>query len=306
VSGRVLAALTILAATGCNLAVRDGVPYGTVRVQANSRTGVPLPGIEVMLYTGRRPMGYARTDAAGRAVFRQVPPDNYGVSMQLPEIYADLSELTGVPPGTLQDGIVVAPGGDTVVAFTFARRGLSAIEAQLQDSLGGAIAGVQVDFYRSTGVVGTAVSNTAGIARLDSVLTGQYGAALQPPDSLGVPGAPFQFRDGLIVDLDSVPRATFTLATCYGSIAVSARDQADAAIAGIDVTRYRSAGTTRQATTDAGGDVTFLDVPCGEHGVKLEPLAGFTITMVRDSGFVDGLVVTKGAALSATLRATRN
>ncbi len=306
---RVRAALlcTLLIGVGaCELALTRNAPYGTVRVQANSRSGVPLPNIDVTLYTGRRPMGYARTDVNGRAVFRDVPPDEYGIVMSLPDAYADLSELAPVPIGTQRDGISIDAGKDTTINFTFARRGIGAIEAQTRDSAGVGIPGLTVTFYRASGVIGEALTNAQGIARLDSAPMGQYGVALQPPDSLGAPGAPFLFRDGLVVDRDVVPRGEFTLATCRGSIAVTVRDQFDAAIAGIGVYRYSGAFPNRRQTTNASGGASFSLVPCGEYGVALESLSGFTVSFVRDSGYVDGLVVTRNASLNATLRATRN
>lgn len=301
-----LAFFCVTASSACEMALTRQAPYGTVRVQANSRSGVPLPNIAVTLYTGRRPMGYARTDALGRAVFRDVPPDEYGLQMSLPDAYADLSELSAVPPGTQRDGISVSAGRDTTISFTFARRGLGGIAAQTRDSAGVGIAGLSVTFYRASGVVGTAITNADGFAELDSVPMGQYGAALQPPDSLGVPGAAFAFRDGLVVDRDLTPLAVFTLATCRGSITVNVRDQFDAAISGIEVTRYSGSGPNRSATTNAAGTASFALVPCGEHGVFLQSLDGFTVNFVRDSGYVDGLVMTHGASLTTTLRATRN
>lgn len=304
---RTAAAIALLTAlSACEFALTRHAPYGTVRVQANSRSGVPLPDINVTLYTGRRPMGYARTDANGAAVFRDVPPNEYGLVMSLPDAYADLSELTPVPPSTQRDGISIEAGKDTTIAFTFARRGIGAIEAQTRDSAGVGIPGLSVTFYRATGVIGDAITDANGIARLDSAPMGQYGAALQPPDSLGIPGAAFVFRDGLIVDRDLVPRAAFTLATCRGTLSVTARDQFNATIAGIGVFRYSGAYPNRSQTTNASGVATFSLVPCGEYGVALESLAGFSSSFVRDSGFVDGLVMTRNAALNATLRATRH
>lgn len=307
--GSVLAlALLALSTLGCESLLTREAPYGTVRVEALSRSGVPLPDIGVQLYTGRRPMGYATTDASGRAVFRQVPPGNYGLFLSLPqEQYADLSEFSGGPPTNFRDRIRVDAGFDSTFGFTFARRGPGSIAAAVRDSAGAAIPGIRVDFYRSSGIVGGRLTGADGIARMDSVPIGVYGAIIAPPDWLGVPGAPIQFRDGLIVDRDIVPTVQFVLATCFGGITAQVRDQDDAPVTGIEVLRYSAVGNIeRRALTDAAGTVAFPQVPCGEHGVALQPMAGYTVSFVRDSGFVDGLVITRGAALGATLRAIRN
>lgn len=302
-----LAVVMALSGLGCEGLLTREAPYGVVRVQAVSRAGNPLPGIGVQLYTGRRPMGYAATDIDGRAVFRLVPPGTYGLFLTAPASeYADLSELLGGPPRNLRDGIAVSVGFDSSFSFTFARRGPGALEARARDAGGAPLPGIRIEFYRPSGIFAARLSGADGVARLDSVQTGVYGAIIAPPDSLGVRGAPIQYRDGLVVDRDIVPRAEFTLATCLGTVAVQVRDQSNAPISGIEVLRYSPTASERRATTDGAGTVRFTRTECGEYGVALQPLAGYTVSFVRDSGYVDGLVVTSGGTVSATLRATRN
>lgn len=305
--------LTLLAAfgalatlAGCEAMLTRPILYGTVRVVARSRSGVPLPGITVQLYTGQRPMGYSTTDDSGRATFSRVPPNEYGLVMGLRPDYADLSELSAVPPGTQRDGIRVAGGTDTVVAFTFARRGNGALEARVRDTGGAPLRGITVTFYSSVAVLREVRTDVNGLARMDTVPFGQYGAYVVPPDSLGVPGSALLFADGLIVDRDVSPRAEFSIASCLGSIAVAARDQFDAPIPGISVALFDGSGVRRRRTADAAGQVAFTQVPCGERGVWLEALAGYTVPFVRDSGYVDGLVISNGANLAVTLRATKH
>jgi hypothetical protein len=293
------------AITGCDALLTRPILYGTVRVEAVSRTGAPLPGIRAELYTSFRPMGYAITDAQGRAVFNRVPRANYGVVMLLPSDYALLSEITSAPPGDRVDGLAIDAGVDTTLRFVFARRGLGALEAEVVNLEGAPLDGITVTFYSSGGILGARFTNSSGIARLDSVPFGQYGALIVPPDSLGITGQNVLFRDGLAVDRDFTPRARFEIPTCQGTIVATVRDQSDATVAGYPVSLYASTGIKRTLATGVAGTASFAGVACGNWGVLAGDLAGFAVTFERGLGFQDGLQLTAGASLGAELRVQR-
>lgn len=301
-----LAPLLLLTLAACDSLLTRPIPYATVRVQAVSRSGAPLPGIRAELYTSFRPMGYAVTDAAGRAVFTRVPKGNYGVLMLPPPEYALLSELLPVPAGNVIDGLQLSAGLDTTVHFVFARRGPGALEALVVDSANAPIRGIEVTLYRSSGILGKRVTNLDGLARFDSVAFGQYGVFVVPPDSIGAPSSAPMFRDGLAVDADVVPRARFVIDRCLGSIRATVLDGAGAPAAGVNVRLYRSSGVARSGVTGTDGSWTFADVACGNWGVQLSGTPGYSYNFVRGEGFVDGLQLTRGATLGATLRVTRD
>lgn len=295
----------LMAASGCEMALTEGAAFGSVRVEANSRAGNPLPGIDILLYTGRRPMGYGTTDANGLVVFRNVPPGNYAVRATLPERYADLAEFGLGESALFSGGFGLEAGKTFTRSLVFLVRGTGSLEARARDSSGAPIPGLTIDFYRSSGYIAKVATNAEGIARVDSVPLGFYGAAFIAPDSLGVPNQPFTFRDMLFVDSESTARAEFTVATCFGSFAVDVRDQDGLPAPNVAVVRYVSSGRTWSATTDANGSFDFGRVPCGEYGVFAQPSGGYTVTPERGLGFSDGLRVTQGLALRATLRVTR-
>jgi hypothetical protein len=295
----------LMTVTGCEVALTEGAPYGSVRIEATSRANAPLPGIDILLYTGRRPMGYGTTDTNGLVVFRQVPPGGYAIRATLPERYADLAEFNLGPSALFSDGFSVEAGKTSTRALTFLLRGTGSLEARARDSSGVPIRGLTIDFYRSSGYIAKVLTDTAGLARMDSVPLGYYGAAFTAPDSLGVPNQPFTFRDMLFVDGESPARAEFTVATCFGNLAVDVRDQDGAPATGVTVVRYVSSGRTWTATTDANGGHDFGRVPCGDYGVFAQPSGAYEVTPERGLGFADGLRVTKGLALRATLRVTR-
>jgi hypothetical protein len=303
---RILAlVLAALAVVGCDALLTRPILYGTVRVEAVSRSGTPLPGIRAELYTSFRPMGYAITDAQGRAVFNRVPRANYGVVMLLPSDYALLSEITSAPPGDRVDGLAIDAGVDTTLRFVFARRGLGAIEAEVVNLEGTPLSGVTVTFYSSSRILGARFTNSSGIARIDSVPFGQYGALILPPDSLGITGQNALFRDGLAVDRDFTPRARFEIPTCQGTIIATVRDQLDATVADYPVSLYASTGIKRTLSTGGAGTATFTDVACGNWGVLAGNAPGFSVTFERGFGFQDGLQLTAGASLGAELRVER-
>lgn len=298
-------AFAALALAGCDALLTRPILYGTVRVEAVSRSGAPLPGIRAELYTSFRPMGYAITDAEGRAVFTRVPRANYGVVMLLPSEYALLSEITSAPPGDRVDGLAIDAGVDTTLRFVFARRGLGAIEAEVVNLEGDPLRGIIVTFYSSSGILGERFTNSSGIARIDSVPFGQYGAWVSPPDSLGVVGQSSIFRDGLAVDRDFTPRARFEIPTCRGTIVATVRDQDDATVAGFPVQLYSGAGIKRTLSTGTAGTATFADVACGNWGLLLGDAPGYSVTFERGLGFQDGLQLLAGATLGAELRVQR-
>lgn len=301
-----VAAVALITAAGCGILVTDPVPYGTIRVEAESRSGAPLPGLVVELYIGAFSVQYGTTDQFGRVVFSRVPVGQYGVAMRITEDLADLSEILPVAPRGFVDGLEVVPGMDTTIQFTFAKRGLGSLEARVQSQTGRLLPGILVYFYGSTGILGGHFTDSRGVARRDSVPFGQYGAFVLPPDSLGVLNQSAVFRDVLAVDLDFVPRAEITIQTCIGNITPQARDQNDNPIVGAPVALYSGDGILAGANTDANGRVSFAKLRCDNYGVFLVPgFPGYDVIFERGFGVADGLIITPDADLSPTIRATR-
>jgi len=301
----VVTALLSLAA-GCGILVTEPIPYGTIRAEARSRTGAPLPGIVVELYIGPYSLQYERTDDSGRVVFRRVPVGQYGVSMRIGPELADLSEILDTAPRTYVDGLDITPGMDTTLRFTFAKRGAGSIEAVVQSQTNRRLPGQLVYFYGSAGVIGSAATDATGLARLDSVPFGQYGAFTVPPDSLGVANQPALFADRLGVDAEFVPRASFTVQTCVGTIAPQALDQDDRAIPDVPIYLYSAAGILRSAQTNVNGIATFTNVRCDNYGVFILPgIPGYDVRFEPGYSVADGLLIAPDTVLTPRLRATR-
>ncbi len=300
-------AIALLGALACEGVVSMPENYGVVRVEARSRSGLPLPGIPTELYTGLFPVAYATTDAQGNVTFRRVPRGDYGISMALPTEYADLSELLGGPTGTIKDAIPVMPGTDTTLRFTYAIRRPGSIEAEVVDQNGDGIPGITAGFYTSTQFIGTRLTNAAGIARADSAPFGMYGVFILVPDTIGAANPGQLYSDaGTVVDFDVVPRVRFTLVSCIGSVRAQVLDQFDDAAPGATVILYTGSGVRRTLSTGADGRATFSGIGCGNYGVAITAAPGYTFNGAFGFGYRDGLVLTSGAELDAALRVSKN
>jgi len=304
-SKRALLALLALATLGCEQLLTTPIPYGKVRVEVRSRGGAPIVGVRSELYTGSRPMGYSVTDDSGRTTFARVPKAQYGVVLTVPTGYALLSTIIGGAPGVQVDGLNIEPGADTTLRFTLARLGNGVVETEVKDQDGLVVPGLNVSLYRGPAVIGTAPTNTLGIARFANVPFGQYGVFVTPPDSLGVKGAPTVFRDGVPVDAEVVARPAIVVPRCLGTIRPRVTDQDGLAVAGMPVTLYRGSGTREVSATDAAGRVTFANVPCDNWGVFGTGIPGYNLIWERGFAFQDGLSLTHRATLEPTLRANR-
>lgn len=124
----------ILALSACGDLLIDPFDYGVVDVVATTRSGAPAPAVELTLYSGTRHLGFATTDADGRARFGFVPEGALGVSaspawfygVEDPPVhyYTELViaageqrtvELGGfIGPGSLRVEVVLASGSPAV------------------------------------------------------------------------------------------------------------------------------------------------------------------------------------------------
>jgi hypothetical protein len=264
--------------------------------------GSPVEGVSAVLYTGLRPMSYDTTDSRGQVRFRFVPPDGYGVLIDLP---TGLIHTTPGVPFAYRDDLAVQAGEETTVEFVLSSAGIGAVEAEVLDSALRPIEGVTLAVYTFRDVVKTIQTDSLGVARADSLPIDNYGVSMVIPDSTGGLTGPLLFEDSFVLSPAITPRVRFVIPACRGDVEVTVRDQANQPIGGMTVTRYNANGTmgTRITTTD--GRARFRGVLCGPQGLRLEPRNGFTISAIRGSGF-DEAYLSRGDTARVTLRATRN
>ena len=198
---RCLAVLLALSGVGCDRLLTHPVPYGTVRVTALTRDGIVLPGIAAVLYTGARPMAYATTDSAGAILWRLVPEGEYGVFLTLPDAYATIESLAGIPRGDVIDRVRVTASTDTTLRFTLLRKGAGQVVAQVLRADGSPLSDILVTLFSSSGVRDAQRSDVTGRATFRDVPFGSYGVFVdQSASSPGTAGVRI-VQDGLLVDL---------------------------------------------------------------------------------------------------------
>jgi hypothetical protein len=107
--------LALLAgALACEPVLLGPSRYGEVYVTVATASGEGLPDVPIVLYTGARPIEYARTDASGSYLFQRVPADNYGVLGVMPAGMCN-------PDGSrtlVKDDLDVVPEARRLVPFT--------------------------------------------------------------------------------------------------------------------------------------------------------------------------------------------
>lgn len=301
-----VAVATLGMAVACGELVTSPALEGTIRIEARSRQGAPLPGIKAILYTGSTHLGYAITDSKGNATLRRVPAGTYGVLMALPSEYIGFDEVGLGPRKAVAAPIRIRSQSDTTLAFTFLRPGYGTIVATVVDSAGNPFAGLQVNLYNHLSVLQRQPTDVQGTARFDVVPFGAYGVFVQAPDTLGLPGGQTVFVDtGLFIDRDQVGTARVVLARCQGEVAVVVRDDVGALVPGYRVELYTWVAVKRSGVTGPDGRVRFQNLACDAFGVQVLGAPGYTVIPTRGNGFEDGINLTHRAVIEKTLRVVR-
>src|SRR5262245_36717880 len=132
---------------GCDAWLTKPLLYNTVDVIATQRNGAPIPGVNLILYNGERPMGSGATGPDGRFTFRRVPEGAYGVYAALPGGYDVVEHFIPGNISFVRDGLLVANDTLVTVRFTFLKVGPGAIVVRVLQLDGSPIAGAQVVAY---------------------------------------------------------------------------------------------------------------------------------------------------------------
>lgn len=298
--------LVAVAAAGCSALVTDTDLTGDIIADLRTRQGAPIDDARLLLFRGNTQVEYVRTDARGRAVFRDVPRGTYGVLVPLQGDIQGLSSLgTGRPDGNLAVPITVVGGEQIPLEFTLLKMGTGVYEALVLDDEGLPIANVEIVTYTPDRFLESRVTNAKGRVRFEDIPFGPFGAYAIVPDSVGGPGVPPINHQGMFFDAGHIEARTYTMTRCRGTIRARLLDQADLPVPDYPVALFTATTYQRTVSTDAGGDALFTAVKCNEYFVTAEARSGFSVTNERGQGFQDGLRVTLGATLTPTIRVRR-
>ncbi len=303
------AALLALLLVGCADLVTNLSPWGSVEVDAVRRSGEPVPGVQLVLYTGTRPMGYATTGADGRYVFRYVPKSAwgaYGVYATPPEGYVRPEELFGGASTAVVAPLTLGEGEHIATEFTYLKVGPGTIIVHAADSLTGTPAqGVQAELYGPGAVLRTDTTDPAGTVRFDSVPFGNWGVLLTPPPLYRDTGEEGVSRDGLYVEEGVTDTVGVRFLRCDGMVHATVQDSHGEPVPGYPLEVYDTRSVVATGATGGDGVKTFPSVACGDHGVQLLHLDLYTFRQERGQGFVDGIVIHRGSEHSVVLHVTR-
>lgn len=107
---RVLASLSAIVLSGCDNDLTRPSLYSQVIVTVTAGNE-PVPGANLVLYTGARPMGYGVTGPDGKYTFRRVPPNGYSLALfPIPAGYDTVSRGPGQQPANIFGGYAI--GGE--------------------------------------------------------------------------------------------------------------------------------------------------------------------------------------------------
>lgn len=275
---------------GCSEIVGEPFHYGTVEVSATRRSGEPVPGVRLVLYTGTRHLGYGATDDNGNLVFSFVPEGSMGVGTYPPDGYRPLDLTEGY---YTYSTFSLGEGEHHWVDFTYLKFGPGSVSVRIMDLEGKPIPGLPIQLYLPAAVFSEGTSDSVGEHTFEDVPFGFYGVRVIADRRFLVPSGSV-FQDGLIVEDGVQVEATFELEYCRGLVRARTSDRQGTPIAGIGVSLYQSDGVVETSETGASGVREFGAILCGDYGVRVGDMTGYTLISPA-SGFVDGLVVEHGS-----------
>lgn len=303
---RCLLACGVVSLGGCDDLISDTTEFGAVEVSTVRTNGEPVPGTELQLFIGARPMASGVTDGNGIHRFEFVPPDAYGVFAVPPEGYTRPEFLAGGPSTAVRDGIGVEEGELESVSFTYLKRGPGIVEARVADSGGEPLPGIPTDLFLSLGVLRQDTTGSSGTVRFENVPFGGYGVRIRRPDVfLEFREEPFLAVDGLIVEEGTEESVSFTLERCEGTLTAEVVDGAGEPVPGFPVVLFNADSVITETETAEDGRRTFGPLLCRDFGLALQPLRGWLIPEGRGGSFFDGIVVTRGSEQLFSFEVTR-
>lgn len=295
----VFGAILLLAAgalVACEDLISEPFDYGKVEVTATRRSGVPVSGVRLTLYTGTRHLGYGTTDDNGRFSFQFVPTGRIGVLADPPVEFRPLDLDRGY--SRVQN---ISEGESASAEFTYLKFGKGSVAVRAVDQSGDAVAGLPLQLYQPTGVVAEAVTGADGTFLFGDVPFGIYGV-------FAFPAEPYSFADGsfpgiaddLLIDEGHREDVQFTLERCSGRIRAVAVDQEGRSVEGAALLLYTWQGVVAEGSTDAQGTHRFTAIDCGDYGILITPPPGYSVDEGRGANYFDGLQVEEGEDVLVT------
>jgi hypothetical protein len=204
--GAAIATLLLVGpAAACDDLFIEPYVYGTVDVVATTRSGAPAEGVDLVLYTGTRLLGYRITGADGTARFDFVPDGALGVSVSS-GLYRPEN------PSATYTEFRLSEGGAHTVRFTLL--GPGALRVRVVDASNAPALGLRVQVYESTGTVAEGVVEGPEPLLFPRLGIGEYGVRALPGGPCTLPPDGFVYSDGHVVEEEAVTDVTLLIADC--------------------------------------------------------------------------------------------
>ncbi|MCX5764928.1 MAG: hypothetical protein NTU67_09965 [Gemmatimonadetes bacterium] len=259
--------------------------------------------MNLLLYTGPRPMGYGKTDATGGYVFADVPDGEYGVfADSLPAGYHGTEALIGGPTSRLRDGLTVSATSSPVVSLTLVQEGPGTVDVRVTKTSGGVFSGIPVSLNDNYAHWRSGQTDSTGKYTFTAVPFGLYFASVANPDQFETPTSPTRlYSDPIAIDSGASKSVTMQLSPCTGSVAVRVLDDVSAGEAAFPLRLYTSMGVLQETVTDASGTHTFANLECGYYGVSIRPKAGYSYVDAPGLAY-NSVLIRRGTLTTFTYR----
>ena len=204
--GAAIATLLLVGpAAACDDLFIEPYVYGTVDVVATTRSGAPAEGVDLVLYTGTRLLGYRTTGVDGTTRFDFVPDGALGVFVR-----SGLYRPEG--PSAVYTEFRLSEGGAHTVRFTLL--GPGALRVRVVDASSAPTLGLRVHVYESTGTVAEGVVEGPEPLLFPRLGIGEYGVRALPGGPCTLPPDGFVYSDGHVVEEEAVTDVTLLITDC--------------------------------------------------------------------------------------------
>jgi hypothetical protein len=281
---------------------------GSVVVEVRDQQGRPAQG-RVQLYQPTGPLRVVSLAADGTQRFDGLLCEVYGVRYLPNPLGWRAAEVRGA---AFLDGMRVRRTAATVRATLVVERyGWGAIRLRVVDQDGAPVPPIRAVVYDGVQLLADTRLDSTGVLRVDSLRADrQYGVRIAPPEPYGyrlVEARGESYADGLVLQDGVTREVTLRLRRLpRAALRVAVVDDAGNPVPGARVVVYIATGVRQDQRTDALGVTVATDLVAGdEHGARVVPPAGYTVTEARGSSYVDGVVLAAGEVRQVTFRLTR-
>jgi|GEM_PF-5996339 len=301
--------LALLLVAGCDV-LTGGYEYGSVKVVALDRSGAPVSGVLVVLFTPDYIVGEAETGEDGTARFAPVGSGEFAVKARTPQAFLLVTRRDSVYRPPIRDSVFtrvrVREGEETTLSIPLRPSCCGTVRLRAADARGAPVRGARVIVFSTAGVAGEGSTGADGLVVLNTVPEGEYALRVLAPDSAFFLTGRDSVRYGFRIAEGQDTTLTYRMRSgCCSSFRVTVRDETGAVVPGVEVLGYGLPATgLGKLVTDASGSAEFR-VLAGTYGVRLERLPTGYVVPPGSRGLVDNIVLLPDGSRSVTLDVRR-